>query len=37
MGRGAKRVAEAEKVREGENRDIDVSHDHMERGGREWG
>jgi hypothetical protein len=35
MGRGVKRVLEAEKGRERE-REVEASHDHMERGGREW-
>jgi hypothetical protein len=32
MGRGAKRVVEAEKG--GESREVEASHDHVERGGR---
>jgi hypothetical protein len=34
MGRGVKRVAEADKGRQGERREVGVSHDHVERGGR---
>jgi hypothetical protein len=37
MVRGVKRVAEAERGREerAESRDVEASHGHMERGGRE--
>ena len=37
MGRGVKRVIEAEKDREGENREVETDHEHVERGGRGWG
>jgi hypothetical protein len=32
MGREFKRVVEAEKGREGESREVEASHDHIERG-----
>ena len=32
MGRGVKRVVEAEKGREKESREIEAVHDHMDRG-----
>jgi hypothetical protein len=35
MGRGVKRVVEAEKGRERENRRVEAGHEHMERWGRE--
>jgi hypothetical protein len=34
MGRGVKRVVEAEKDREGESRDVEASHGHVARGGK---
>jgi hypothetical protein len=38
MGRGVKRVVEAEKeAREKESREVEAGHDHVERGGRKWG
>jgi hypothetical protein len=39
MGRGVKRVVEAEKGREGESREVEAGcgHEHVERGGRERG
>ena len=38
MGRGVKRIAEAEKSR-GESGEVEANHDHLERGGgkTEWG
>jgi hypothetical protein len=37
MGRGVKRVAEAERQREEESREVEVGHDHVGEEGREWG
>ena len=37
MGRGVKRVVEAEKGRERKSREVEAGHEHVERGGREWG
>ena len=34
MGRGVKRVVEAEKDREKESREVEAGHDHVERGGK---
>ena len=34
MGRGVKRVVEAEKGREGESREVEAGHGHVERGGK---
>ena len=37
MGRGVKRVVEAEKGRERESEEIEASHEHAESWGQEWG
>ena len=34
VGRGAKRVVETERQREGDSRGVEACHDHVERGGK---